>query len=108
MPYLKVKFYGLVTDVVNESESDMYIPEDATGRQLIQSLTDKYGPKIANRLLDHQGNLMGYVRIFVNQQEVNDLEERLKIASDETTEAMIYVFSAMEGGQGNKGGIGNE
>ena len=108
MPHLKVKFYGLITDVVNESEADVYVPEDATGGDLIQSLTDKYGPKLANRLLNHQGNVMGYVRIFVNQQEVNDLEERLKIASDETTEAMIYVFSAMEGGQGNKGGIGNE
>lgn len=99
MPHLKVKFYGLVTDVVNESESDIYIPGDATGRQLIQSLKDKYGPKLANRLLDHQGNLMGYVRIFVNQQEVNDLEERLKISLDEITEAMIYVFSALEGGE---------
>lgn len=107
MPHLKVKFYGLLTDVVNEPECDVSLPDDATGRTLIQALNGKYGDQLANRLLDHQGNLMGYVRIFVNQQEVNDLEERLKIASDETTEAMIYVFSAMEGGQGNKGGIGN-
>ncbi|MDP2662381.1 MAG: MoaD/ThiS family protein [Dehalococcoidia bacterium] len=94
-----VKFYGVIRDVVDGPQLETQMPRDSTVMDLLAFLADRYGAPFVERTMTSQGGLKTYVKVFVNNQEVdgNSLARPL-ITEGQTTEAMVYVLPASTGG----------
>ncbi|MDO8691506.1 MAG: MoaD/ThiS family protein [Dehalococcoidia bacterium] len=96
---ITVKFYGVIRDVVDGPQLETQMPQDSTVTDLLNFLADRYGAPFVERVMTSQGGLKTYVRVFINNQEVdgNNLTRPL-ITEGQTTEAMVYVLPASTGG----------
>lgn len=96
---IRVKFYGIIRDVVDGPQVEMQLPQGSTVIDLIRSLADRYGQKFVERVMTSQGGLKTYVKVFINNQEVdsNCLTTTL-VTEGESTEALVYVLPATTGG----------
>ena len=96
---IRVKFYGIIRDVVDGPQVELQLPQNSTVNDLLRSLADRYGDKFVERVFNSQGDLKTYVRVFINNQEVagNFLTTRL-VTEGESAEALVYVLPATTGG----------
>ncbi len=96
---IRVKFYGIIRDVVDGPQVEMQLPQDSRVIDLLRSLVDRYGEKFAERVMTSQGGLKTYVKVFINNQEVdaNHLNTQL-VTEGESAEALVYVLPATTGG----------
>lgn len=96
---IRVKFYGIIRDVVDGPQIEIVLPHDSTVDDLLRYLADRYGERFVERVMTSQGGLKTYVRVFINNQEVaaNDLARPL-MTPGETTEATVYVLPSTTGG----------
>jgi len=94
-----VKFYGVIRDVVDGPQLETQMPQGSTVKDLLAFLSGRYGAPFAERVMTSQGGLKTYVRVFINNQEVdsNNLTRPL-ITEGQTTEAMVYVLPMSTGG----------
>ncbi|HLE80900.1 MAG TPA: hypothetical protein VJA25_06380, partial [Dehalococcoidia bacterium] len=68
---IRVKFYGIIRDVVDGPQVEMQLPRGSRVIDLLRLLADKYGEKFAERVMTSQGGLKTYVKVFINNQEVD-------------------------------------
>lgn len=96
---VKVNFYGVVKDIVNEPQVEVQIPDEFTLRQLLDNLKNKFGEKFQEGILDKHCGVKSYVRFFVNREPVDnfDLDKKLKISGD-IADTAILVLPTQEGG----------
>ncbi len=96
---VRVKFYGIIRDVVDGPEVEMQLPQGSTVIDLIHSLADRYGQKFVERVMTSQGGLKTYVKVFINNQEVDSSSLTTRVVTEgESTEALVYVLPASTGG----------
>jgi MoaD family protein len=96
MATVKVSFYGVVKDAVDQPYVEVEIPQGATVRDLLQLLAQRYGDSFAQRVLDATTGIKTYVRIFINDRDIDDLDT--PIADGPVAEATVYVLPATMGG----------
>ena len=92
---MKVNFYATLRDVVGQKTVDIDIPENATVRQLVDTIVERY-PLLRDKLLNQEDNLWGHVHVFINGRDAPFLEDEMKtvIKPDDS----ISIFPAVGGG----------
>lgn len=94
-----VRFYGIIRDVVDGPQVEVHLPQGSTVIDLIRSLADKYGEKFVERVMNSHGGLKTYVRVFVNNREMNSSSLAARLVTEgESAEALVYVLPATTGG----------
>ena len=92
---MKVKFYATLREIVGQKSVDFPMNEGVTVRDLMNKIIDRY-PDLETKLLDEDGELLGYVHFFVNGRDLPYLEKGMETElSDDDT---ISVFPAVGGG----------
>lgn len=92
---MEVNFYATLRDIVGQKTVDIAIPENATIRELVDTIVERY-PLLRDKLLNEENNLWGYVHVFINGRDAPFLEDEMQtvIKPDDT----ISVFPAVGGG----------
>ncbi len=77
------------TDQQREYEADA-----STVKESLDQLTEAY-PDLAENLLDDDGNIRSYVRIYIGDDEIGDLENGATEVDEDT---VISIVPAIAGG----------
>ncbi len=106
---VKFTFYGMVKDIVGETSAAMTLPQGATLGELMQALTRRYGQGFAERVLRSDGAPQGYVRLFIDDDPVDNFDMNTELISGDTREVTVLILPVAMGGQGEshfrKGGM---
>ncbi len=92
---MKVYFYATFRDIAGQKIVEIEIPENASVRQVVDAIVTRF-PPMRDKLLQKNGNLWGYVHIFVNGRDAPFLNEQLETITKPTD--TISVFPAVGGG----------
>ena len=92
---MEVNFYATLRDVVGQKTVDIDIPENATVRQLVDSIVELY-PLLRDKLLNQDDDLWGHVHVFINGRDAPFLDDEMQtvIKPDDS----ISIFPAVGGG----------
>ena len=92
---MEVNFYATLRDVVGQKTVDIDIPENATIRQLVDTVVEVY-PLLRDKLLNEDDNLWGHVHVFINGRDAPFLDDKMQtvIKPDDS----ISIFPAVGGG----------
>ena len=99
MVKVKVNFYGVLKDSVSEPQTEVQMPGEFTLRQLLDSLTKRYGDKFQEGILDKHSGVKSYIRFFVDREPVDNFElDKQLVIKGESAEAAILILPTSEGG----------
>lgn len=92
---MKVNFYATLRDVTGQKTVDFDLPESATVSQLLDAILKRY-PPMREKLFDENGDLLGFIHVFINGRDAPFLEDKLEtvIHPGDT----ISLFPAVGGG----------
>lgn len=92
---MKVNFYATLRDVVGQKTVDIDIPANATVRQLVDTVVERY-PLLRDKLLNQEDNLWGHVHVFINGRDAPFLDDEMQtVIKPEDT---VSIFPAVGGG----------
>jgi len=92
---MKVNFYATLRDVVGQKTVDIDIPANATVRQLVDKVVERY-PLLRDKLLNQEDNLWGHVHVFINGRDAPFLDDEMQtVIKPEDT---VSIFPAVGGG----------
>ena len=94
----RVRLTGMVRHLIGEGECRASLADDATVEDLLRALVERYGEKLGERLFRSPGELSGSVRIFVDNQAVTNLKQKLGVGNAGTAQVSIVVLSPVSGG----------
>ena len=92
---MKVNFYATLRDVTGQKTVDFDLPESATVRQLLDAILKRY-PLMRDKLFDENGDLLGFIHVFINGRDAPFLEDKLETVIH--PEDTISIFPAVGGG----------
>ena len=96
MATVRINFYGVVKDAVDQPYVEVETPQGATVRDLLQLLAQRYGDVFVHRVLDANTGIKTYVKIFINDRNIEDLDTPITAGPD--VDATVYVLPATMGG----------
>jgi len=97
-----VKFLGFLEKLTGQREITLPIEEPATVLDLLNLLSERFGPRFSTSLFRAPEELHTYVRIFVNEEEVESLN-RLLTFQNGLPQVAVFLMPAMTGGSGFHG-----
>jgi len=97
-----VKFLGFLEKLAGQREMTLQVEERATLLDLLHQLGEQFGPRFSASLFRTPQELHTYVRIFVNEEEVDSLD-RLLPFQDGLPQVAVFLLPAMTGGGGPHG-----
>ena len=77
---------------------DLDLPPDVTGEALLQCLADRYGARFQRKALRPSGGLRAEVRLFVDDEAVEDLALPLGHKLSRDAEVTIVLLAPLIGG----------
>ena len=92
---MKVNFYATLRDVTGQKTIEFDIPENTTVRQLVDAIVTRY-PPMREKLLQQNGDLWGFVHVFINGRDTPFLIDQMETVIKPTD--IINVFPAVGGG----------
>ncbi len=92
---MKVNFYATLRPLVGGKTVEFPLAEGSTVRELIAEIIRRY-PTLGSQLLDEDGELYGYVHVFINGRDAPYLEHRLETVL--TPDDTVDIFPAVAGG----------
>lgn len=99
MVTVKVKFYGAITGLLDSDHADFHLPDDSTVADLLQAMGETYGANFARKVLHRQGGLLGHVKMFLEDNPIDNAKLDLPIKTDSNaTQVTIFIVPQMEGG----------
>jgi len=95
---ITVNFYGITKDLVDKKKDELYLPEGATVRQLLELLSDRYGTGFKEKIFTSKGNLQQNVKIVIDGHMID--YNRLDITLGEGGERWMemFIFPSIAGG----------
>jgi len=92
---VKINFYAAFRQIVGGKSVTLSLEEGCTVKQLLRAVVGDY-PALGPALFDEQGELLPYVRVFVNGRDAPQLPDAMetKVASSDT----IDIFPPIGGG----------
>jgi molybdopterin converting factor small subunit len=88
---VKVKYYGLIQNVVDNFESETCVSDDATVRELLESLAKRYGDKFRTMVFTSDQQLAPLTVIHLNGRDINEIGG-LNTKVEDNSELSITVF----------------
>jgi MoaD family protein len=70
---VKVKFFGLIVEAAGKQTQAQ--AKAATVRELLQNLSVEHGETFKKKLFDSNGELQGFVNVFVNNTDIRHIKE---------------------------------
>ena len=92
---MKVNFYATLRDVTGQKTVDIDLPENATVRQLVDAVVERY-PLLRDKLLNPENRLWGHVHVFINGRDAPFLDDEMRTVI--RPEDTINIFPAVGGG----------
>jgi molybdopterin synthase sulfur carrier subunit len=92
---MKVNFYATLRQIVGGKTVEVDVPDGITVKELLDKLATRY-PALRPELLDGDGNLHGYVHVFVNGRDVPFLAD--KINTRISPQDAVNIFPPVGGG----------
>lgn len=77
---------------------ELELPEEVTGHCLLQSLGDRYGPRLRGKALKPNGELRAEVRLFIGDDQVDDLAAPIAEKLRGGAEISIMLLKPLIGG----------
>ncbi len=93
---VKVKYYGMVQNVVGNLEKESFLSDDTTVGELLQSLVQRYGDEFKNTVLAPDGQLLPVTVIHLNGRDISDIDglnTKLPDSSELTITVFVYIMS---------------
>ena len=90
---MRVKFFAYLRDYAGCSETNM--PAAATIGELARVLSDRYGPRLGDKLLTADGDLGTDLIVMVNGRHINHLGGINAALKDDDT---VQIFPMVAGG----------
>ena len=78
MGRVKVKFFAHLRQAAGTSETDVEIKEEETVEELIQKLSEKFGPDFESRIKDPTTGTLAPFLIMVGREEISTVRGDLK------------------------------
>jgi len=94
---VNVRLFGILGKLANKRLVALLMPESATLGDVLAELGKRFGQEFVDRVLRAPRELHAYCQVFVNDNQVDDLETRLK-ANGSAAEVGIILLMASEGG----------
>ncbi len=97
---IKVKFYGVIKDIIKEPAAEFELEDGATMSDLLDLMRRKYGDEFAQRVLDDRIGVRTYVKLFLNDEEVDNasVSSTKLSAAGASAAATLYVMPSSTGG----------
>ncbi|MCJ7658384.1 MAG: MoaD/ThiS family protein [Anaerolineales bacterium] len=92
---MKVHFYATLRQIVGKKTIEIPVEKQGTLQQLVDEVITRY-PALSHEMVDEQGDLYGYVHVFVNGRDSRFLEDGLRTVVD--PEDTVSMFPAVGGG----------
>jgi sulfur-carrier protein len=92
---MKVNFYATLRDITGQKTVEIDLPEDASIHQLLEIMITRY-PPLRSKLLQENGELFGFVHVFINGRDAPFLDDQLETILKPTD--AISIFPAVGGG----------
>ena len=92
-----VRLFGMLNAMTGVRHLELDLPESASLRDALDALEQRFGSQFTERILRTPTALHTYMRIFVNDAEVTDLEAEL-VTNATAPEVSMFLLPAAEGG----------
>ncbi|MBI2370300.1 MAG: MoaD/ThiS family protein [Deltaproteobacteria bacterium] len=92
-----VRLFGMLGALAGEWQVALRLPKGATVADVIARLGDRFGPSFLDRVLRVPGELHTYARVFVNDEQVDDLSTVIEV-QEPSTEVSLLLLPASQGG----------
>jgi len=90
---MNVTFYATFRDITGQKTVDIDVPEHATIRQLVNAIVERF-PDMHDKLLLDNGNLRGYVHVFINGRDAPFLEDQMDTITQPEDSISVFRLSA--------------
>ena len=98
MSKVKITYYGLIQNVVNQKEED-YISGAATVGELLHSLVQKYGDRFRSTVLTQNWQLQPATTIVhLNGRDINEIDGLNTKLADNSELSITVVANIISGG----------
>ncbi len=77
---------------------DLDLPAEITGRALLHSLADRYGPRLRRKALKVTGDLRAEVRLFIGDDACEDLAAPIGEPLRRGAEVSLVLLAPLMGG----------
>lgn len=94
-----INFYGITKDLVDRKKDEVYLPKDATVRDLLEFLTHRYGTGFKEKVFTLKGNLQQSVKVVIDGHAID--YNRLDMALGEKGKEKVmemFIFPSIAGG----------
>lgn len=78
MKRIKVKYLTVYYTLTRKKEEYIKFEGELTLRELLDRVSQKYGPKFRDYVMDEENRPKPYVWIFLNREREKDLERKLE------------------------------
>lgn len=97
---VRVKYYGVIKDIIKEPTAEFDLPDGASVADLLALMGQRYGPEFIQRVMDERIGVRTYVRLFLNDEEVEGkaIGTTPLSAPGGSAEATLYVMPSSTGG----------
>lgn len=96
-PILKVWLFGNLAPVANCRNFIVPLEAPTTLRAFLDEMAERFGPAFRERVMQENGELYSYCRIFLNGFPVSDLDDSID-PKNGVANLELIVLSSLEGG----------
>jgi molybdopterin converting factor small subunit len=98
MSKVKVKYYGLVRNIVNREEEETYLSGGATVEELLHTLVQRYGDRFRSMILTPEWQLLDIAMIHINDRDISDIDGlNTKLPDDSELTITVTVYEIVGG-----------
>lgn len=89
---IEVKYFNIVQKKLDKKKDEVNLESDSNIYDLLEKLTEYNGQRVNKILLDKNGEIKSYIKIYRNNKLLNNYDIKL---SDQDT---VNIFMAVAGG----------
>lgn len=93
-----INFYGITKDVVDRKKDEAYLPEDATVRDLLELLANRYGTGFKEKVFTLKGNLQQSVKVVIDGHVIDYNRLDTALGKGEKKGVEMFIFPSIAGG----------